>query len=271
MGNPDNLNAEVFLLSGLGHACDDAPDALNRPTLRARVRELLVVKQGEDTLPAFNLLPNSRRGQNRMNSFLGANRGSRLEKWIGPEIARKADELSTFASEEMVGAFEGGSCEMWLYATAVLGGFPLPASLILVVEKATLVSDFARAAKDSPKLAVGALVCATSLSRIALNPQVADHLRKQAIAMARELSRGDQVDRALLISCLFECTFNLARGTSDRPRRIARFCELLAELAIAWSRLGEEGRAFVQRLCEELPVEQTTELWRLNLRLRTQK
>jgi hypothetical protein len=96
-------------------------------------------------------------------------------------------------------------------------------------------------------------------------------LREQLISFARSIASAPKTSgTGSLAPVLLESSFNIARMSTTLLDRISDFGALTAEIAIEWPRFGEEVRPIIQRLCEELPAGQTTELWRLNLRLRTE-
>jgi hypothetical protein len=103
------------------------------------------------------------------------------------------------------------------------------------------------------------------------NDKVKRHFKGQLMATSGMLKADSKPeDFAANSGHLLEAALNLSRCETNPGERVAAFAALVAELAGAWPSLGQRVRAIIQEMCEDLPLEQTGEMWRLNLRLRSQ-
>jgi len=269
VANPINLDAEVFAISGIAYAWGEmAPDD---PLLRGYISSHLVVKgEGQTLFPALGLLVSTTTAKNRIASIFGGDRVSLLERWLSPEACRAIrTTLGTAPDEQMIAALDSGRCDLWVSAPAVLGHFPIRRELVPGIEKAIFASDFAAKALNDPEVAWIALLAATSLARFLPNRAAVSHLEGQLCGIARSLKLVD-VRRESAAIALLESVLNIVRLEPNIASGINKFGQLMARLALECPFLGKTIRPFVQRLCEELPLEKTIELWRLNCRLRTQ-
>jgi len=69
---------------------------------------------------------------------------------------------------------------------------------------------------------------------------------------------------------LLEAAFNFVRCADTPADRVSEFANLVAELTLAWPGTGKVIRPLIEGMCGDLPLNLTVEMWRLNLRLRTQ-
>ena len=271
VANPKNVEPETVLLCGLTYAFGDV--TLDEPKLRESVAKVLSISYDKQYFPALGLISSTSTASDELQSMFGCDRINSLKNWISSEACNSIGQWTDQEAEEkLVEACQEGNCDMWLPFFAILGKFPLRHTLISGVEKAILASNFERRVATDPKAACAALYAATSIARFIPDGSAIDQLESQTLAVACAINAKakDPTLRPLALS-LVESTLNLSRRFSDRASGINNFSERIARMAACWPFLGEEIRPFIQRLCDELPLEETTELWRLNCRLRTQR
>jgi len=82
--------------------------------------------------------------------------------------------------------------------------------------------------------------------------------------------RSEAEETITLSGRLMEAALNLSRCELTSSERVSEFAAIVADLASAWPRLGQAVLPIIQEMCDDLPIGQTAEMWRLNLRLRSQ-
>jgi hypothetical protein len=88
--------------------------------------------------------------------------------------------------------------------------------------------------------------------------------------VSRNMSKTLQKAEAAEPTVLLEAALNLSRCETSASERMTAFAALMAELAWAWPSFGQRTRAIIEKMCQNLPLEPTGEMWHLNLRLRSQ-
>ena len=195
-----------------------------------------------------------------------------LTKWLDPETVHAVQQVANGdMPQQVVDNVQSNQSEYWFSLFCAFGKFPPRESLLPLIEKVILRTDFSSMA-SAPERACPALYVASSFLSFLTDQEVAAHLKKQALGLARAVNADNSkspADRSLAYYFL-ETALNVVRNRAGSKERIRDFGLLMGDLAREWPAIGDELRPLVQRLCEVLPSELTPELWMLNLRLRTQ-
>jgi hypothetical protein len=161
---------------------------------------------------------------------------------------------------------------MWMSLSAVVGQFPVRSELVPELEEAILSCDFGARAIDDPRIACTTLLIATSVLRFIPADFVANHLETQIVSVARALGARDKLEPTRQLGfAVIESAVKVARTAAELSSRIDKFAGIIARALAAWPGLVDVIRPYIQRLCEELPLAQNAELWRLNCQLRSSR
>lgn len=271
VAHPDNVEPEALLLCGLNYVLGNAD--CEDSDIRTRVFDAVTVTSGEQTFPVLGLIPSTETASDRLFSFFSTNRLALLHRWMSADsYACMMNALNGFRDEQIIAALQEGICDMWMSLSAVVGQFPLRSELVSEIEKAIVACDFRKRATDDPRIACTTLLIATSLLKFVPADFVAAHLEEQLVGVASKVGVRENPDETRRMGfSLIESAINIARTNTLLSNRVKKFAVLIARAAAAWPGLTEIIRPYVQRLCEELPLVENTELWRLNCQLRTKK
>ncbi len=272
VANPANLDPSVFLATGLHFVTRDSHSFTENLSLRNLVNKALVDRQGEHRFPRFGLIASTEQASNLLGSFFEGDRIAMLTKWLDPETVNAVQQFANGdMPQQVVDNVQNNQSEYWFSLFCAFGKFPPRESLLPLIEDVILRTDFSLMA-SMPERACPALYVASSFLSFFTNQEVAAHLKKQALALARAINANNpkSTNERSFTYYFLEIALNVVCNRTESSERIKEFGILMGDLARAWPIIGEELRPLIQRLCEVLPSELTPELWRLILRLRTQ-
>ena len=260
VANPHNVNREALLLCGLKEVTIEG----------VRLRSLVWISEEHPMMPNLDLLPDVSQAPNQMSSFLGCDRLASFIALGDEKDPATPGDLRTTFENEAIGLLMKDNNHGWAVLRAALGNGPVPVRILEDVRAALCRWDFVGfGAGDAVDTSMRILLSASTLLRAVGNDMVKARFRIQLRKMADEIHRLGTGDPHFTTGVLLEAALNLARCEVTRGERVSRFAEIISELAGAYPQLGEIAQPIVQEMCNDLPIGQTPELWRLNLRLRS--
>jgi hypothetical protein len=162
-----------------------------------------------------------------------------------------------------------GGKDGWTVLKAAFGNEPIPDDYIEEVRAALCRTEFARLITDGSDTACKFLLFASTFLKFVANSETIARFRQHLLQLADALRQAPD-DAITSSGLLLDAALNLARCESTPSARVAEFANTVAGLVSAWPRLGEAVRPTIERMCDDLPLSQTAEMWRLNLRLRSE-
>lgn len=267
VGHPANVTPEALVICALSYVFTGHLDKVEL-RLRRQIADVLLIASEDYRFPVLPLLANPATAPNALDSFLRRDRIEALCEFLEPEkeaLVRSAFKLD--AGAQASSALDSPGSEGWLVLSMVTGGFPPKADLISFVEQAMKRMDLERGELADAQTEALVLSIATSLLPFVTDTDLTEHLKKQLMAFVRRL-RNSTATKSI-VAIILESALNISRQKASVSERVAEFSELAVQLVMEWPKLGELARPIIQWICEELSAEQTGDLWRLNLRLRT--
>ena len=159
----------------------------------------------------------------------------------------------------------------WTVLKAAFGSEPIPEGYVEDVQAALCRTDFAGLAAEGSQEGSTLLLVASTFLGFVANGAVKTRFRQELLQMARKLRYDPKAEETITLSGrLMEAALNLSRCELTSSERVSEFAAIVADLASAWPRLGQAVLPIIQEMCDDLPIGQTAEMWRLNLRLRSQ-
>jgi hypothetical protein len=270
VAHPNNVEPEVFALCGLAYAFESRPGTLGGP-LRRQVAATMLLRSEDHFFPVLPLLKQPGPASNRIDSFLGRDRIAALYASVEPEPeAELRTALAHSPLEQARAALQTLGARGWLVLTIVLGGFRPPDEFLPLIADAIKTTDFAAGVDGDLSLAAWALsVAASHLPTVGTAEDLRDRLKDQLVLLVRTANDRPSKVTDQFGAMVLEGALHLARTKPTVSERVLDFSTFVARLVLECPRLGRVVRATIQRVCEGLPIELATEIWRLNLRLRT--
>ncbi len=270
VADPTNVEPEVFVACSLAYIFQGESAICIGGKLQSAVKSFLLFHSGTHSVPMLPLLPNPAMATNLLESFLGRDRIAALLNTVELDTRNALQQAFQETPQEQAKlALESLGLQGWITLGAAVGGFPPPPDLIPFIETAIEKTEFQEAVEREPHLAALALCIATRLLLFTTKEELILRCKTQLCQVAKQMNRSRMADTATSIPILLECVLNISRTRPAILNRIGDFSILTAQIAIEWPKFGEDARPTIQRLCQELPITQTPELWRLVLRLRT--
>jgi len=163
---------------------------------------------------------------------------------------------------------KGGGKDGWAVLKAALGNEPIPEDYVEEVRASLCSAEFAALAADGSAAACKVLVFASTFLKFVANSETIARFKQNLLREADALRQASE--HAIIGSgLLLEAALNVARCEPTPAARVSEFAAIVADLISAWPRLGEVVRPTIEGMCDDLPLSQTAEMWRLNLRLRS--
>lgn len=254
VANPHNVSFETLCLCGLCRISGTANELL----------ELCELTPG---WPKWSLLPGIAGRSNAIGSFLHTDRLALYLALRNEKDAAKAEELRAELEQLGLSRLANQDDFGWAALRGALGKEPEPERNVENIRSAFLTWDFVGRANVSINTSIEMLHVAGTILKWVVDDHVKSRFEQQLFGLAREWSKRGQNQE--LVGGLLEAALNLACCEGEAGLRCARFAELMAGLATVQPTLTEIVKPIVQGLCQNLPLELTAEIWRLNLRLRT--
>ena len=164
-----------------------------------------------------------------------------------------------------VALLKGGANEGWTELRAAFGNEPIPSHYVEEVRVCLCSTEFAVLVTDGSDTASKILAIASTFLEFVANDKTiarfSEHLPKVATALQQAHQQASTNSGPLLDAAL-----NVARCAPTSAARVAAFADMASELVSAWPSLGEAVRPSIDRMCDDLPLSQTAEMWRLRLR-----
>jgi hypothetical protein len=246
---------------------DTAPQP--EPMLRSRFRSALLLDTGEALIPKLDLVPDVTIAPNCLSSFLGCDRLSVFQFLAEEEERMTLTAFRGAFQHDALRLLRDGTKDGWTALKAAFGNEPIADSYVEAVRASLGSTDFAGLVAEGSLSACKFLVYASSFLKYVVNDVTIARFGQHLVSVASALRRAP--DNANVSSeLLLEAVLNLARCEPTPSARVSAFASITADLVLAWPRLGESIRGTVEALCDDLPLSQTAEMWRLNLRLRCQ-
>jgi len=269
--NPHNVSPEAFLICGLRQAPANTAGFHLEPELQARLRSLMLLRADGLIFPSLDLLPDVTVATNQLSSIFGYDRLAAFQ-----ELAEEHEHVPRVQFRETIqrhafALLESDQKDGWTMLKAAFGDGPIPEGRIEEVRSILCKADFAGHIEGDPQDASARLLLASTFLKFVANDVVKSCFRQQLVNVGRELrqhSKGQEEIR-ILSGKLVEAALNLSQCAPTSAERVSEFAATVAELASMWPALGKEVLPGIQQMCDELPIDQTAEMWRLNLRLRS--
>jgi tetratricopeptide (TPR) repeat protein len=270
VAHPKNIEAEAFVVCGLAYAFESNSSALGQ-RLRHQVASTMLTESTPNFFPVMPLLVQPAAASNRLSSFLARDRITALYGALEPdsESALRAG-LTNSPLQQAKAALETLGVQGWIVLAVVLGGFPPPDELVGNIAAAMKTTDFSANGDGNLRLGAMALSIASAfLVNFKMAEDTSVRLKEQLLLLVQGANRDPQSITEEVGATVLEVALNLSRANEMVADRVRDFSTSVAQLASECPSLGVVVRPIIQRICEDLPIELATELWRLNLRLRT--
>lgn len=271
--HPRRVNRGDFLLAGISYGFDDNAQRFGNEASLENV----------EGLSGLSLLRDPTLARNRLNSFLGGDRGEKLSHLLGPEqtdvYSRQAlkslveDKLANRGDPEQEHLF-------WASIYAVIGDLPPYDELASRLEEAIQQTDFVDLAQSNTQTGMIALHAASQLKLNVGNEDLRGYLKEQLVSVTGLLAELDSSSdgrtsaEALMehagLSTLMDTALAIAIATSPPEEAHPEFASLIDQLVSVWPTTASLFKLVALRLCEELPVSQSKHYWPLLLRLRAE-
>jgi hypothetical protein len=270
VANPHNVSPEAFLVCGLRQSPRNGPGFHLEPELRARLRSLLLLPLDGLRVPRTDLIPDVTAATNHLSSFLGCDRLAAFQDLAELHELQPIVQLRETIQRDAFTLLQADSKDGWTMLKAASGNSPVPEDRIEEVRAALCRADFASDVKQDPAGTSAVVVLASTFLKFVANDDANTQFSQQLVNVARELRRHSTGEEVRVFSArLVEAALNLSRCALTPGNRVSAFASIVADLAFEWPALGLEALPRIQLMCDELPIDQTAEMWRLNLRLRS--
>lgn len=277
--HPRALQFEPFVLSGLVYALRDQDDHVLTHELAERIWTMLFATSDGEPRPSRGLLRDTGQAGDVLASWIGGDPGARWAPLLGDELA--ANFRGTALQAVLTTALNPDESSQdrtpWAAVQVILGDLPPYPELAARLAANILSTNFADLVERNRSEGLFALRVATLQSVHLEAHGVLGHLHVQfagVIAVLRNhytSMSGNDAEQVLAedVLLLVDIAAHLARGPGAAAAAI-RYRDILTQLLDSWPAASLRYRALVQRLCEELPLEQAQHFWRLLVRLRAE-
>ena len=269
VANPHKVTPTVLLACGSRLVRNPVTASDLEPNVKDRLRCLLLLKTNGVHVPAFDLIPDVTAAPNCLSSFLGCDRLSVFDAFAEEEERATIATLRGAMQRDALTLLKSGGKDGWTVLKAAFGSEPIPEDYVEQVRESLCKTEFALITAEGSDTACKFLLFASTFLRFVANDEIIARFRQHLLGVAEALRQS--ADHAISNSgLLLEAALNLARCQPTPATRGSEFAATVADLVSAWPRLGEAIRPTIERMCEDLPLSQTAEMWRLILRLRSQ-
>jgi len=262
---------------GLGYAVGDRGERFVDLSMRKILAQEAFQDLDGKQFPQIKLLVDPSLSPNSTGSFLGGDRGSRLESLVGGEAAKEYSHASLMGLVEKALdnlQSDPGNTLAWQLMSTITGDQSLPDSLQPKRKTLLFETDYTGLVKHNFAAGLFAITFATDQQmRIrddVLQERLENHLLKSAEFFDSDAARTVLENQRGGIGFLIELALNLALASDnkgDAHRVFALILEQLFAKCPPILRLGETKNLLL-RLCECLPVEQARPFWPLLVRVR---
>jgi len=265
VANPHNVTPPVLLACGSRFARRRTSVSPLESHVKSRLRSLLLLSADGLFVPRLDLIPDVSATPNCLGSFLGCDRLALLELVAEGDEREKFPTVRTATQKDARILLEAGEKDGWIVLKAAFGNQPISQEHIDAVRSSICRDSFAELGTDED---CRFLVYASTFLRFVANADTLAQFRQHLLRLSGKLrQRIDlEIDSP---GILLEAALNFSRCVTTPGGRVTEFANLVAELTSLWPRLGEVIRPTIEGMCGDLPLSQTAEMWRLNLRLRT--
>lgn len=271
---PRRVDRGAFLLAGLSYGFDNKAKRFGNEASLENV----------DGLSELPLLRDPTLARNRLNSFLGGDRGEKLAHLLGPEQASvySRQALKSLVEDKLTGRGEPEQEHLfWASIYAVIGDLPPYEELVSRLEEAIQQTDFVDLTRSNTQTGVIALHTASQLKLNVGNEDLRGYLKEQLVSVTGLLAELDSstsdartgveaLTEHAELSTLMDTALALAVATSPPEDVHSEFASLIDQLVSVWPSTASLFKLVALRLCEELPVSQSKHYWPLLLRLRAE-
>lgn len=271
--HPRRVNRGNFLLAGISYGFDNKAQRVgNEASL-----------ENAKGLSELSLLRDPTLARNKLNSFLGGDRGEQLSHLLGPEQASvySRQALKSLVEDKFANREEPEQEHLfWASIYAVIGDLPPYEELVSRLEEAIQQTDFVDLARSNTQTGMIALHTASQLKLNIGNEDLRCYLKEQLVSVTGLLAELDSSSdertsvEALMehagLSTLMDTALAIAVATSPSKEVHPKFASLINQLVSVWPSTASFFKLVALRLCEELPVSQSKHYWPLLLRLRAE-
>lgn len=233
------------------------------------------------------LLRNPTRNSNYLDLFLATDLGDRLNSLFdireADQITHKSLHRHAKASLDRISEVHD-EMPAWLQLHEVVGDIPIYNDLRVQFGALLRKTDYALLIEKDAKLGIIPLILASHQSINFGDDELTHHLREELPKIvenlaerdatnqqSRHISEGGTSDEIVDIRhLLIEATASIALSVKPVHDSISEFGSLLIKLVDAWPLMKQECKYILQRIYEELPVDQVHELLPIIVRLRSE-
>jgi hypothetical protein len=220
-----------------------------------------------------------------LGSFFAGDRGVRLAALVGDSEARVFSRafLETLTENTLNQLVTGEGVNGWRTLSIVLGDLPMYENLVAKLQVALSALDLISILRKDLHVGLSAMrVAAAQVAGLRLHelrPFLCEQWRKAAVELADQLThdirdhgRKEVEDADAIVISLLDTAFALASSSGSTEAAISESAELLSKLiGFPDVKAASAIRAVIERLCTELPPDQSAPFWPLLVRLRTEK
>jgi hypothetical protein len=275
LASPSHCTGESLLLFGLAYAVENATGEANVLTDEDcdRLVQHLTIETESQRFPHLSLLRNRALAPNGLRSFLHWRPS--VDRLLPDSVASllRTEKLAEWTNEHLDRlAIDPNQLRMWIDLACIVGDFSLPESdqreRLLAAIKAV---DFGRLA-EPPSEAGGVMIalhfmCLQLAYGSSIGAEAEPTLLNAARALASRWPRAQECGDNLWL--LFEACALAARQPGGPAASAARMADLMRRLLAAWPTAAPIMRTTVQALSDQLPLEESRELWSLLTHLRS--
>lgn len=284
VANPKQLSRPRLVVSGFQYCLGEvASNYLDETTKDLFLKEVFTEIGGKPG-PHLTLIRDFSQATNALGSFLGGSFVSVLNSILGENVSSifghdALQLLVKLAIDKLMG--ESSDFVSWSHLHAVLDGLPPYGNLVEQLKLLFSKVEFARLSEEDPMLGILALQSASLQEPYLDDENLHSKLRDEVVNIASVLSNRDLGDgtknqeqttsdgvQQHFHGLLLDSALNLSI-TSDQPFR--EFAALITRLIDFNPSMIPLTRYMVQRLYDELPINQAKNLSSLLVRLRAEK
>lgn len=269
--HPRRVNRGDFLLASISYGFDDNAQRFgNEASL-----------ENAEGLSELSLLRDPTLARNKLNSFLGGDRGEQLSHLLGPEQADvySRQALKSLVEDKLANRGEPEQEHLfWASIYAVIGDLPPYEELASRLEEAIQQTDFVDLTRSNTQTGMIALHTASQLKLNIGNEDLRGYLKEQLVSVTELLTELDNSSNERTsvetfmehaeLGTLMDTALAIAIATNPPEDVHSEFASLIDQLVSVWPSTASFFKLVALRLFEELPGTQSKHYWPLLLRLR---
>ncbi len=265
IAHPNFVEKDTFLMAGIAYGI--GKKAIDEKLQNIFLNTVFIEIKGE-RFPNPLFLRDTSRASNGLCSFLGGSFGKKLIPLLGNDNVKlfTQSSIKSFLEEILNKLVETpNDLSTWLQLYLVFGYLPANKNFVAQFKVIILQTNFTKLLEQN--VSKGHFVMKMTSLQIAhfQDENLQLYLKQQFFNNLKFLT-NQEFDELSLI----ESAFNLSLARQPADKAIAEFVGIVTQLIETCHSLIPMCKLIIQRFCEELPVSQSQQFWRLLVRLRTE-